>query len=712
LIQISSLTKSFGDRVLFDNVTWQISDGERVGLCGPNGSGKTTLLKIFAGLEDSDAGSVVKPSGLTVGYLPQDGLTHAGRSVYEEAMLAFEPLMAVKAEMHDLEDRLGHPDVPDGEHEQMLERYSDLQDRFRLHDGYSIDLKIATVLQGLGFGSTDLGRPTETFSGGWQMRIALAKLLLARPNLLLLDEPTNHLDLEARNWLESYLHDYPHAVILVSHDRYFLDTVVTRIAEVYLRALNDYPGNYSHYLEESQAKLDRVREAKRQQDEEVARMKMFIDRFRYQATKAAQVQSRIKMLEKIERIEVPPERKRVHFSFPISVKSGRMVLELKHAHKAYGDTVVFRRASLHIERGDRIAIVGPNGTGKSTLMRMLSGVEPPDSGERREGHQVVTQYFAQDEAARLDPDLTVFDTLEAGSPNQMVPAIRNILGGFLFSGDDVYKKAGVLSGGERTRLAVARMLLRPSNTLLLDEPTNHLDLDSKDVLLDALEDYGGTLVFVSHDRYFVERLANRIVEVGGGEAHSYPGTYDEFLWKKSQPAGGARPATGGTVTRDGPRGAGAPRPGRGPPPPPPHAAGRTPRAAGRRAVGAAGAAGQADGQADGQRGGGGQATGADCRAASPSGREGATGGDRRDRRTHRPLRGGDQGTRGHDGQPRLLRQPRSRTTGHWPPPRTDVAGRRLDAPVGDPSNPRRPPTESRSSLAGPRLSDRVRNRLD
>jgi ATP-binding cassette subfamily F protein 3 len=555
MIQISSLTKSFGDRVIFDHVTWQISDGERVGLCGPNGSGKTTLLKIFAGLEDSDSGKVAKPADVTIGYLPQDGLSHSGRTVYEEALLAFEPLMAVKAEMHELEDRLGHPDVPEGEHEQMLSRYSDLQDRFRLHDGYSIDLKIATVLRGLGFSQTDLERPAETFSGGWQMRIALAKLLLARPNLLLLDEPTNHLDLEARNWLESYLHDYPHAVILVSHDRYFLDTVVTRIAEVYLRTLNDYPGNYSHYLAESQARLERVREAKRQQDEEMARMKLFIDRFRYQATKAAQVQSRVKMFEKITPIEVPPERKRVHFSFPTSVKSGRMVLELKHAHKAYGDNVVFRRANLHIERGDRIAIVGPNGSGKSTLMRMLAGVEAPDSGERHEGHQLVMQYFAQDEAARLDPNLTVYETLEAGSPNQMVPAIRNILGGFLFSGDDVYKRVGVLSGGERTRLAVARMLLRPSNTLLLDEPTNHLDLDSKDVLLDALEDFGGSLIFVSHDRYFVEKLANRIVEVGGGDAHSYPGRYEEFLWRKERPAGDPRLTAGGTVTRDRPQGA-------------------------------------------------------------------------------------------------------------------------------------------------------------
>jgi ATP-binding cassette, subfamily F, member 3 len=562
MIQISSLTKSFGDRVLFDNVTWQISDGERVGLCGVNGSGKTTLLKIFAGLEEADAGHVVKPSDLTVGYLPQDGLVHSGRTLYEEAMLAFEPLLAVKAEMHGLEDRLGHPDIPDAEHESMLARYSDLQDRFRLHDGYSMDLKLATVLNGLGFGQDDFHRPTETFSGGWQMRIALAKLLLARPNLLLLDEPTNHLDLEARNWLEEYLHDYPHAVILVSHDRYFLDTVVTRIAEVYLRQLNDYQGNYSHYLVESQAKLERVREAKRQQDEDIERMKMFIGRFRYQATKAAQVQSRIKMLEKIVPIEVPPERKRVHFTFPTAVKSGRMVFELKHARKAYGDKLVFRSASLHIERGDRIAIVGPNGTGKSTLMRMLSGVEPPDAGGRHEGHQVVMQYFAQDEAARLEPTLTVYDTLGAGSPMHMVAAIRNILGGFLFSGDDVYKKVGVLSGGERTRLAVARMLLRPSNTLLLDEPTNHLDLDSKDVLLDALQDYGGTLIFVSHDRYFVEKLANRIIEVGGGEAHSYPGRYEEFLWSKQArqlPAQGGRPGGRPAASKPSP----APRSGAG-----------------------------------------------------------------------------------------------------------------------------------------------------
>ena len=536
MIQLSELTKTFGDRTLFDRVTWQITDRERVGLCGPNGAGKTTLLKMMAGLDEPDSGAILMPAATTVGYLPQDGLSHSGRTVFEEASGAFAELLAIKAEMHDLEQRLGDDTIPEREHEEMLHRYSDLQDRFRLHDGYSIELKTATVLQGLGFKPSDFEQPTETFSGGWQMRIALAKLLLHQPNLLLLDEPTNHLDLEARNWLEEYLNAYPHAVILVSHDRFFLDAVVTRIADLTLRTLTDYHTNYSGYLAEHHERIEAMRKAKREQDEEVGRVKMFIDRFRYQATKASQVQSRIKMLEKVVPIEVPAERKKIHFDFPVSAKSGRIVLELKHTRKAYGDLVVFDNLTLHIERGDRIAMVGPNGVGKSTLMRMLSGEETPDTGERVLGHNVVMQYFAQDEATRMDPKPTVYETLAGGSPLQMVPMIRNILGGFLFSGDDVYKRVRVLSGGERTRLAVARMLLRPSNTLLLDEPTNHLDLDSKEVLLDALADYGGTLIFVSHDRYFVERRATRILEVGNGTALLYPGTYKEFLWSKDQPA--------------------------------------------------------------------------------------------------------------------------------------------------------------------------------
>ncbi len=532
MIQLQDVTKAFGEKTLLEHVTWQVGDRDRVGLCGPNGAGKTTLLKMLSGIDEPDSGFIQKPNALTFGYLPQDGLAHSGRTVVAEASLALKPLLDLKEEMHALEERLGDATVSETEHEALLHRYSEVQDRFRLSDGYQIELKVATVLRGLGFEPAVQEQLTDHLSGGWQMRLALAKLLLSEPDLLLLDEPTNHLDLEARNWLEEYLVDYPHAVILVSHDRYFLDAVVTHIADLSLRTITDYHCNYSKYLEQRDANLERLREAKRRQDEEVQRVEEFISRFRYQATKAAQVQSRIKMLEKVERIEVPPERKRIHFQFPASAKSGRMVQELKAVRKAYGDKVVLDKVDLHIERGDRIALVGPNGAGKSTLMRMLSGEERPDAGVRNEGHQVVMQYFAQDEATRLDPALTVYETLSAGSPHTMVPAIRNILGGFLFSGDDVYKKAAVLSGGERTRLAVARMLLRPSNTLLLDEPTNHLDIDSKEVLLDALADYGGTLIFVSHDRYFVERLATKIVEVGHGRAILYPGTYEAFLWSK------------------------------------------------------------------------------------------------------------------------------------------------------------------------------------
>jgi ATP-binding cassette subfamily F protein 3 len=536
MIQLSALSKSFGDRVLLDAVSWQIDDRERVGLAGPNGAGKTTLLKMLAGLEEPDGGNIIKPSGMTVGYLPQDGLNHTGRTLIEEAGLAFKPLLDMRAEIQSLEERLGDDSVDEGEHEAMLSRYSDLQESFRRLEGYSIDLKITTVLRGLGFSPEDFDKPSETFSGGWQMRIALAKLLLTRPGLLLLDEPTNHLDLEARNWLEEYLSSYPHAVMLVSHDRFFLDAVVTRIADIGLRKLTDYVGNYSAYLREREARMERLRQQKRDQNEEIERMEAFINRFRYQATKAAQVQSRIKMLDKIVPIEIPPERKRVHFSFPACAKSGRTVMDLRHIQKAYDGRAVFEDVNLHIERGDRIALIGPNGAGKSTLMRMLAGAESPDSGTRTEGHQVVMQYFAQDEATRLDPTLTIYQTLAGDAPIHMVPSIRNILGGFLFSGDDIDKPVRVLSGGERTRLAVARMLLRPSNTLLLDEPTNHLDLDSKDVLLEALEDFGGTLIFVSHDRYFVDKLATKVIDIGRGGAIVYPGTYEEFLWSRKQQA--------------------------------------------------------------------------------------------------------------------------------------------------------------------------------
>ena len=446
-------------------------------------------------------------------------------------------------------------------------------------------------------------------------------------------------------------------MILVSHDRFFLDAVVTRIADLTLRTLTDYVGNYSDYLVAHQARIDQLRKAKHEQDEEVARVKMFIDRFRYQATKASQVQSRIKMLEKVVPIEVPPERKKIHFNFPSCGKSGRTVLELKGARKAYGNLVVLNELDLHIERGDRIALVGPNGSGKSTLMRLLSAEEAPDSGERLEGHNVVIQYFAQDEATRMDPKPTVYETLASGSPHHMVPAIRNILGGFLFSGDDVHKPVRVLSGGERTRLAVARMLLRPSNTLLLDEPTNHLDLDSKEVLLDALVDYGGTLIFVSHDRYFVERLATKIIEVGNGTAVVYPAP--------TRSSGGTRNIRSRQDRQEKPQAPGI---------------ARGPRPGGRDAIRRP--SGSARGRHAGPRR---QEHPGEARRRRPqenSRRTGDAGANHGPRNADCRHGSRDPRHRKCDGRSRVLRGSDRRPGSRRSPPRPDVAGRRFDAPVG------------------------------
>ena len=521
MIHIEGLTKRYGERVLLQDVSWHVKKRDRIGLSGPNGSGKTTLLRMLAGLEEPDAGQIRMASDTTIGYLPQDGIVHKGRTVYDEVVLAFAELLALKAEQHEIEDKLAVEDA-EGAHEKLLERYADITERFKHLGGYEIDARIADVLKGLGFTLADQERKTEEFSGGWQMRIALAKLLLARPNLLLMDEPTNHLDLPARNWLEEYLDEYPGSVVLVSHDRYFLDATVKRITEVGLQTLTDYHGNYSKYMVEHAARMERLLESHRRQSEEIEKTEAFINRFRYQATKAKQVQSRIKQLDKVERIEIPPQRKKIRFKFPEAPRPGRIVLEPKGVGRTYGANVVLRSVDLLVERGERIALVGPNGAGKSTLMRILAGVDQPDAGVRIVGHQVLLDYFAQNQAEVLNPARTVYEEMSSASPTTMVPMIRNILGGFLFSGDDVYKKTSVLSGGERNRLALAKMLLTASNLLLLDEPTNHLDLDSKEVLLEALLDYGGTLIFVSHDRYFVDKLANKVVEVGGGEAFSYP----------------------------------------------------------------------------------------------------------------------------------------------------------------------------------------------
>jgi ATP-binding cassette subfamily F protein 3 len=413
--------------------------------------------------------------------------------------------------------------------EDQLARYAEVQEQFRQRGGFTLEADLARVLHGLGFSRQDWDKQSEEFSGGWQMRIALARLLMQKPNLLLLDEPTNHLDLPARDWLEQYLCNYPGTVVLVSHDRFFMDQVVERIVEVWNGELTEYPGNYSLYLKERDRRVAALRAEKQQQDEEIARIEAFISRFRYQANKASQVQSRVKQLEKIERIKIPPQRKKIAFKFPPPPRSGKELVTLKHAAQQYGDNLVLEDVNLCVTRGERMVLVGPNGAGKSTLMRLLSGVEQPYAGERIPGHNVEMAYFAQDQARVLDESRTVLEEITAYAPVDMVPRLRDVLGSFLFSGDDVHKPVAVLSGGERNRLALAILLLRPANLLLLDEPTNHLDLQSKDVLLEALSGYSGTLVFVSHDRYFVDQLATCVVDVSNGTAEEYPGNYADFL---------------------------------------------------------------------------------------------------------------------------------------------------------------------------------------
>ena len=450
---------------------------------------------------------------MTTGYLPQDGLALSGRSVVAECMSVFDDLIEIEKEMETLTHQMGELDPASQEFEKVMDRYHRIQTEFQNRDGYTLEAQASAVLNGLGFSNDDLKRSTEEFSGGWQMRIALAKLLLTKPNLLLLDEPTNHLDLEARNWLEDYLHEYPFALVLVSHDRYFLDVVVNRILEIWNKKTYFYTGNYDRFLVQKEERRAQLQASYDNQKDRIEHLEAFINRFRYQATKAKQVQSRIKELEKIERIEVPPDEKIIHFSFPQPPQSGRMVAEFKNVAKSYGKTKVFEHVNFTLGRGDRVALVGVNGAGKSTLIKLLSGAEPVTSGEFRLGHNVEVDYFAQDQYKALDPEARLLDDLTSFAPAAVSDQtrLRTLLGCFLFSHDDVFKRIKVLSGGERNRYALARMLLRPANCLLLDEPTNHLDMQAKDVLLEALRKYTGTVVFVSHDRYFIDNLATRIL---------------------------------------------------------------------------------------------------------------------------------------------------------------------------------------------------------
>src|SRR6202167_2831440 len=537
MIQLSGAGKRFGHKLLFENTDWLITPHDRVGLVGANGTGKSTLMKVLAGLDTFDYGSLIVAKGTTAGYLPQDGLSLSGRTVFAECMTVFTGLHAIERELEELTHKISELDHTSPEYAEVADRYHSLEHEFRTRDGYSIEAEVGRVLQGLGFRKEDWERQTDEFSGGWQMRLALAKLLLQKPNLLLLDEPTNHLDLEARNWLEDYLQNYPHAFVLISHDRYFLDVTVNKIAEIWNKRFWFYTGNYDKLLAQKTQRNEQLKAAYGNKRDRIEQLEVFINRFRYQATKAKQVQSRIKELEKIERIEVPPEEKTIHFSFPQPKPSGRIVAEFVDVAKSYpkldrGEKEVFRDVSFLIERGDRIALVGVNGAGKSTLIKLLAGTERTTRGEFRLGHNVQADYFAQDQYKELDADARMIDDLGNASPGSSQTELRSLLGCFLFSEDDVFKKIGVLSGGERGRYALLRLLLHPANFLLLDEPTNHLDLRAKDVLLEALMEYTGTVVFVSHDRYFIDKLATRVFEVGDGKVEIFPGNYEDYLWRK------------------------------------------------------------------------------------------------------------------------------------------------------------------------------------
>jgi len=548
MIQLTGAGKHYGPKILFENADWLVTPNERTGIVGANGTGKTSLLKVLAGLESLDSGAVTAQKGLTIGYLPQEGLSLSGRSVFAECMTVFADLRALEDEQEQLTHRMAELDPESPEYEQVADRFHSAESEFRARDGYAVESQAGIVLSGLGFPQRDWTRRTEEFSGGWQMRIALAKLLLEKPNLLLLDEPTNHLDLEARNWLEQYLGSYPYAIVLVSHDRYFLDVTVRRIVELWNKALHFYTGGFTRYEQQRNERRAQLQAAYDNQQDRVRQIEAFVNRFRYQATKAKQVQSRIKELARIERIEIPPEEKTIHFRFPQPKASGRVVADFKGVAKRYGDHEVFSGVDFLIERGDRVALVGVNGAGKSTLIKILAGTEPLSAGAYVLGHNAQPDYFAQDQYKELDQGAKILDDLASVAPRATNTELRAILGSFLFSEDDVFKTIGVLSGGERNRYALARMLMQPSNFLLLDEPTNHLDMRAKDVLLTALLDYSGTLVFVSHDRYFIDKLATRVFEVEDGKVNVYPGNYEDYLWRKGGGAAGLgmEPAAAGS----------------------------------------------------------------------------------------------------------------------------------------------------------------------
>ena len=534
MLQLNDIGMQFGGEYLFRNVSLHIGPHDRIGLVGSNGAGKTTLLRILNGHVLPEEGTVSKAKFATVGYLPQEGVYTAGRTLYEEAETAFSDILELQSELDELHTRIARLDHESEEYADTLELLGETQHKLEDRDVFRLKTKIEKILTGLGFSNDDMQRLTDEFSGGWQMRIALAKLLLEEPTILLLDEPTNHLDIESLQWLEDYLRSYQGSVVIVSHDRTFLDSMTTKTLEISLGCLTEYSGNYTTYVRERLVRKEQREAAYKNQQDKIRQTERFIERFRYKATKARQVQSRIKQLDKIERIEIENEEHGINFQFPEALHSGKVVIELVRIGKRYGAVEVLRDVECTIERGDRIALVGVNGAGKSTLSRIIAGNEPLSSGDRKLGHNVTVSFFAQNQAEELDHSKTVLETVEEVTSGETRTAMRNLLGCFLFSGDDVFKQVGVLSGGEKSRLALARMLLSPANLLIMDEPTNHLDMRSKDIVREALLKFNGTYVIVSHDRSFLDGIVTKVIEVGNRSIRTYLGNLSEYLERKAR----------------------------------------------------------------------------------------------------------------------------------------------------------------------------------
>lgn len=517
---------------MLDGIGAIINPGERVGLVGPNGAGKSSLLKIIAGQMEPDTGDVRMSKAATVGYLPQDGVDpDPSRTVLEEVKNAFKDIQELKEKVQDAQHELANMDQDSPKYDQVMHRYGSLQSKLEQSGAYSLEADIEKVLMGLGFTTEDFDRLTTEFSGGWLMRIALAKLLLKRPTYLMLDEPTNHLDIESLQWIEQFLLNYEGAVIIVSHDKAFLNKITTRTLALDRGDLLDYAGNYSFYEEKHQERQEHLRQAYKNQQREIKQTQEFIDRFRYKASKAKQVQSRIKQLEKMDKIELDEHEEEISFSFPPPERSGAVVMSLKNVRKQYDENVVFEDLTYSVDRGDKIAVVGPNGAGKSTMIRIMAGIESFDNGEREPGYNVTASYFAQHQADELDLNSTVFEIMREAAPRATETRLRTILGCFLFQGDDVFKKVSVLSGGEKSRLALARMLLMPANFLIFDEPTNHLDMQSKDILQQALDQYEGTFMIVSHDRDFLDPIVDKVLEVRPDTVNTFLGNVSYYLEK-------------------------------------------------------------------------------------------------------------------------------------------------------------------------------------